>query len=474
MSIPIRHFFHGLILAAAIPCSGGLATITSQPQSQTNAVGDFVSFDVVATSTEPLGYKWRKNGSADNIPNDSHVTGKTDSSLQLYPVSATDGGTYTVVVSNSSGTITSSNAIFKVLVPPILTTQPISQQKIQGSNVMLTVRLSTINAPTPPLSFQWFHDGELLVDTNGVSGATSTNLTLTDLQDPDSGDYWVVVSNPATQMTGDDVYSTNATLSVLIVPTINSFDVLPDDGLVGVGDFAIFTVDADGQPDLTYTWRLNGNMIDGETDAVLAVYDAVHSDEGFYTVDVRSSTIDAYSAQLIVRARSDPIYLRVLDPPLVTSGPTSVVTRVGTTLNAAFSVVATGTAPLKYQWLFNDVTIPGATGSSYSKSILQWDDAGSYSVVITNDLDTITSDDAVLSLTSPPPARINWIARTTDKKYRMQINGNAVGHFEIQQSSPLAISWSPLTNLLTTNSVFEFIDADTNRTMRFYRVQSLP
>ena len=74
--------------------------------------------------------------------------------------------------------------------------------------------------------------------------------------------------------------------------------------------------------------------------------------------------------------------------------------------NAAFSVTATGTSPLSYQWRFNGASIGGATASSYTRSNVQTGDAGSYSVIVTNVAGTVTSSNAVLTVNVPSPATV--------------------------------------------------------------------
>jgi hypothetical protein len=70
--------------------------------------------------------------------------------------------------------------------------------------------------------------------------------------------------------------------------------------------------------------------------------------------------------------------------------------------SATFTVLASGTMPLSYQWSFNSAPIIGATGSSYTRSNMQSNDLGSYSVFITNMIDHVTSSNALLTLSVPP------------------------------------------------------------------------
>ena len=66
-----------------------------------------------------------------------------------------------------------------------------------------------------------------------------------------------------------------------------------------------------------------------------------------------------------------------------------------------FSVAATGTAPLSYQWLKNGAIIPGATSASYSIGAVQTADAASYTVRVSNAAGTVASSAAILSVMAP-------------------------------------------------------------------------
>ena len=65
-------------------------------------------------------------------------------------------------------------------------------------------------------------------------------------------------------------------------------------------------------------------------------------------------------------------------PPTITAQPQNQTVSVGS--NATFSVTATGTAPLAYQWRRNAQNISGATASSYTRTNAQLADMGNYSV----------------------------------------------------------------------------------------------
>ncbi len=83
-------------------------------------------------------------------------------------------------------------------------------------------------------------------------------------------------------------------------------------------------------------------------------------------------------------------------PPSVTAQPADVTTLAGESV--LFSVAATGSAPLAYQWYFNQVPIPGGTTPSHSLSSVGTQDAGEYQVVITNSAGSVTSAPATLTV----------------------------------------------------------------------------
>jgi hypothetical protein len=81
-------------------------SILGGPQSQTVFVGDNVTMSVAASGTAPLRYFWRFNGTP--------ITGATNTNLQLNSVTSDQSGSYSVIVSNTSGSITSAPAALRV------------------------------------------------------------------------------------------------------------------------------------------------------------------------------------------------------------------------------------------------------------------------------------------------------------------------------------------------------------------------
>ncbi len=83
--------------------------------------------------------------------------------------------------------------------------------------------------------------------------------------------------------------------------------------------------------------------------------------------------------------------------PTITTQPAAVAGTVGSMV--AFTVVASGTAPLTYQWQKNTTAIMGATAASYTTPALQIaDDGAIFAVVVTNSAGSVTSTNAKLSV----------------------------------------------------------------------------
>ncbi|HKR29897.1 MAG TPA: choice-of-anchor D domain-containing protein, partial [Terriglobales bacterium] len=98
-------------------------------------------------------------------------------------------------------------------------------------------------------------------------------------------------------------------------------------------------------------------------------------------------------------------------PPSITSQPTNQTVQLGQA--AAFSVGATGTAPLSYQWQKNGVNISGATAASYTTPAATTVDSGStFRVLVSNTTGSVTSSAATLTV-NPAPAPAIQVSRSS-------------------------------------------------------------
>jgi len=150
---------------------------------------------------------------------------------------------------------------------------------------------------------------------------------------------------------------------------------------------------------LKYQWRFNGLNIAGATNDTLVVTNVQIAQAGGYSVQVSNSV--GFMISSLAR-------LTIAETPSIATAPQSVNGVIGG--DAAFSVVAAGTAPLSYQWTFNGHDISGATNSTLFLTRLQSAQAGSYLVKISNLFGSVTS--AVAQLTVVPASTLSyWISR---------------------------------------------------------------
>lgn len=259
--------------------------ITTQPASLTVSVGQTATFTVVATGNPAPTYQWKKNG--------TDIAGATSASYTTpATVSGDNGASFTVVVTNSAGTVTSSAAILTVQSPtaPAITTQPANQTVTAGQTATFSV-VATGN-PTP--TYQWKKGGA------DIAGATSTSYTTPATVLGDSGSvFTVAVTNSAGSVT-----SNPATLTVQppAAPVITG---QPQNANVLVGGSASFTVTATGTG-LGYQWKKGGVAISGATSATLALSGLTLGDNNTTysaTVTNLGGSVDSSAATLKVRTR---------------------------------------------------------------------------------------------------------------------------------------------------------------------------
>jgi purine nucleoside phosphorylase len=339
--------------------------ITTQPQSQAVVVGQSPTFSVTASGTAPFSYQWRFNGTAS--------PGATSSALTLSNVQSNKAGSYMVVAANAAGSVTSAVATLTVYVPAGIATQPSSQTTTQGLNAAFSV----VPSGTAPFSYQWRFNGTPL------AGAANAALALTNVQTTDAGSYTVAVTNAWGSVT-----SAVATLTILVPPGITT---QPQSQAVVVGQSPTFSVTASGTAPFSYQWRFNGTALFGATSSALTLSNVQSNKAGSYLVVVTNAAGSVTSTVAT---------LTVYVPAAIATQPSSQTTTQG--LNAAFSVVASGTAPFSYQWRLSGTPLAGATNSALALTNVQTADAGSYTVEVTNSWGSVTSAVATLTVLVPP------------------------------------------------------------------------
>jgi hypothetical protein len=248
--------------------------ITSQPLNQTVLPGANATFSVTASGQAPLSYQWLCNG--------TNIVNGTNASLVVTNGALNQGGTYSVIVSNSYGSTTSWGAALSV-VPLLITTQP--QDRAVNAGTSLSFGVVANGKATR--CYQWRLNG-----TN-LSGRTQSFLSLTAVQMSQAGIYSVVVTNGYGSVT-----STGAVLTVTPLWITSQ----PQSATGLEGGTATFSVTAGGQQPISYQWQCNGvNLIDA-TNSSLVLTNLQMTNGGTYFAIVSDpyATIASSTAQLVV------------------------------------------------------------------------------------------------------------------------------------------------------------------------------
>ena len=262
----------------------GVPVVTTPPQNTSVVLGGTAVFSVTNSGIGPFTYQWRLNGTS--------LPGATNSVLTLTNVQTSQTGSYSVRIDNALGFTISSGATLTVLLPPFITAQPTNRTVLAGS----TATFSVTAGGTPPLAYQWRHNG-----TN-LPGAINASLSLPNAQAANAGDYSVVVSNPY-----GSIASSNATLTVNSPPFILAH---PANRVATVASPASFSVTVGGNTPITYQWRFNGVPIPGATGPTLLLPGVVSAHAGGYSVQVTNAFGSATSSE----AKLTVIPARVLSP----------------------------------------------------------------------------------------------------------------------------------------------------------------
>lgn len=153
-----------------------------------------------------------------------------------------------------------------------------------------------------------------------------------------------------------------------------------------------FSVSVTGYPVPNYQWYFNDAPLGGQINAALVLANVTpqHAGDYFVIASNSSGSVTSSVATLTV----------LTYPPAITNQPKSIAAVIGN--SASFSVGASGSAPLSYQWFFTGQPLPGRTQATLTLTNLQLNNAGDYFVRVSNPYGVVTSAVATLTVSLPP------------------------------------------------------------------------
>jgi membrane carboxypeptidase/penicillin-binding protein PbpC len=410
---------------------GVLPLVSSQPASVYKAVGQPASFSVSVSGVGPFTYQWQRDG----VP----ITGATASAYSIASVGVASAGSYAVSVSNAVGGVLSQSASLQIVASPVISTQPSSQGYVakipqthrvryfgfgsgpEGWSITTTDAAFHQNWGQPGWYWNPYLDeipaNPLAANLEGGFGGivTSPWVSLVGVTNPElrficmsySGTLSIQTSSDGTNWvtaftkTNDSAMASYAvslaayagTGCYIRATTTAACDAYLDEveiwGYGTPSNSATFTISALGGG-LSYQWYKDGVAITGATSSTYSVTDVYATGAvGLYSVRVTNAagTTASMAATLAII-------------PAITTQPVALVKVAGQP--AVFSVVATGTGPLTYQWHKGGAAISGATSSTYNIAAVGAQHVGTYSVTISNALGQTTSQPIALSVALPP------------------------------------------------------------------------
>jgi ELWxxDGT repeat protein len=417
--------------AALLTVTAQPVSITAQPASATVNAGAAASFSVVASGTPPIAYQWSRSN--DGGSTWAAISGATAATYGIAATSMGDNDAeFRVAVSNSVNSVTSAVVNLTVhAIPVTITTQPSNATVNAGT----AASFSVVAVGTAPIAYQWSRSSDGGTTWSAISGATgAAYTTATTAMSDNAAKFRVAASNSANSVT-----SAAATLTVDAV--LVAITTQPANTTVNAGSAASFSVAVSGTAPFTYQWSRSNDSgttwtaISGATAASYSIAATAMSDNsakfrvavangaGSVTSSAATLTVDAVAVAIITQ-------------------PASATVNSGAT--AAFSVAASGTAPIAYQWSrSNDggttwTAISGATAASYSIAATAMSDtAAKFRVAVNNSVNSVTSAVATLTVDAVKVAITTQPANAT-------VNAGSAASFSVAVSgtAPFTYQWS--------------------------------
>ncbi len=288
------------------------------------------------------------------------------------------------VFSNTAGNISARFYRVSADPRPWIRGEPLSKDPYAGE----TVQLDVLATGMLPLSYQWYGPDGILSNGGQISGCTTPNLVIVNVDPGNEGNYWATVTNQ---------YGNTSSIPAGVRITLSQAPRIlidPQGQTLTEKQNLALTSSASGAATLRFKWfgpagvLSDGGRVSGSESLNLTISNLQLADDGGYYMVVSNAFGAATSAIAKV----------VVQPgiaPRITTDPLSQTVNAGQTVN--LQVVANGTPTLVYRWngpsgvLNNGGRISGATTANLAISNFQISDNGNYFAVVTNSFGAATS-----------------------------------------------------------------------------------
>ena len=430
----------GTVAAQCIDASGNAVTGAIDTRTTAGAENRIV-LSVVPNVTRPDGtsFQWTSNGSDAAFV----VAQVQDAQGNLVPTAA-DNVTFSV-----SGPATYMGGTQQLVADPAVTNYYQDAFSKANSSVISGVPYAFFHSPgDPELNFEGglqkialrstFAPGTVTV-TASAPGLASGSVTLASVA-------------PAAPV--------QSQAPAIIVP--------PVDTAVTAGYAATFNVAASGSGTLAYQWYANGTAIANAIGTSYSTGPAATADNG------KSISVTVTSAFGAVTSNPARLSVSAAANAAITTQPQAQSSAVGQT--ATFSVVASGSPQLNYQWFLNGAQVQTGAGNTYTTPLLTQAGSSSVYVVVSNPVNTVQSATVTLTVSPAVPVSFTMQPQSQIVPVNQPVQLSAV----VAGSGPYTYSWqfTPkggattilVSNTQTSNTISYTVPAMSSSTAGAYTV----
>ena len=295
-------------------------------------------------------------------------------------------------------------------VPPTIITQPVGGIKNVGANFKFTISARG----SRPLTYQWYKNYDPILNE------TSNELILSSLQITDDGSYFCEVRNNGHLVESDIV-------DLTVVDSL-SFSQQPTSVSANPNSNVSFNVVVDSDTSVYYEWYKNSEKYPGISNTLYINYVTENQEGTYFCV--------AYN--LLAAITSNSVTLTVNDPVVIKDQPDDTSVNINDNLTLSLSCV--GTFPISAQWRKNNTNYGSLSVTNDGDVKLQINniqniDQGNYDCVLSNVVNSVTSNKALVYLNTAPTFTINPVSGSKTVGDSFTFTSNATG------TNPISYQW---------------------------------